>query len=239
MSSTSEKRTDVALVLDRSGSMSSIREQAIDGFNEQLKALREEADKGGDTRVTVVTFGGWHGAPEKRAPLHVINERVPAEDVEMLSMDNYRPNGLTPLYDGFMHAIDILEESDDGGEDTAFLVVVVSDGRENHSKEFTAGDVASKVRALEDTDRWTIVYIGANQDLSDVEKHLAVGRTHSFDSTPEGTESMSDKAAGATMSYMNSRSAGLTSGGYDYGEQDEPDTQPWGDDEEQDDTDGL
>jgi len=119
------------------------------------------------------------------------------------------------MYDGVMRAIEILESSDDGGSDTAFLVVVFSDGLENSSTDYEASDVAEAISRLEDTGRWTFVYIGANQDLSDISKHLSFRHTASWDDTNRGAQKISNSMKGATVSYMSSRDAGVTRGGYD------------------------
>ena len=204
--SNGEKRTHVAFVLDESGSMGSIREAAIDGFNEQVNAVKENADKGGDTTVSQWRFG----CPPDARPKEVYFEQ-PVSGLLPISHETYQPYGMTPMYDGLGMALTKLEPLDKAG-DIGFLVVLVSDGQENASQEWTSPMVADKIKKLQDTGRWTFVYIGANHDLADVSKHLGIpmGNMIAFAATKMGTQKVSDFASASTADYMANRARGQT-----------------------------
>jgi uncharacterized protein YegL len=205
---TLKKKTYVALVLDSSGSMSSCENGTISAFNEQLNVLEHEGNKVGDTYATFVVFG----AMDK--PVELRYENKPVSDVEKLTHENYKPYGSTPMYDGVGTAIKALEKEDIEveGEDRAFLVVTLTDGYENASREYTASTIAGMVKKLQDKGNWTFVYLGANQDLSQVAQ--TTGMRASNMKMFEGNEySMPDVQkcmSNATANYMSLRSSGLT-----------------------------
>jgi Mg-chelatase subunit ChlD len=218
----STKRTYIAFLLDQSGSMASIRQQAIDGFNEQVGIIQRDADKGGDTWVSLYKFGGGDGT--KPYWERTFDALAPTA-LHRLNPDTYVPNGITPMYDCVGMALQDLGPKDEAG-DIGFLVVIVSDGRENASQEWTAERIADKVKELEATGRWTFVYIGANQNLADVQKHLGIKQVVAFAATPTGYQYMSENMAGSTESYLSARSKGETSTPEYWTESKTPDQEP-------------
>ena len=75
-------------------------------------------------------------------------DKLAADALVPLNMDTYIPNGVTPMYDCIGMALQDLEQHDEEG-DLGFLFVVISDGLENSSKEWTADRIAEKVKNLE------------------------------------------------------------------------------------------
>ncbi len=201
-----QKRTHVAFVLDESGSMGMIREQAIDGFNEQVNAVKANASKGGKTTVSQWRFG----CPPDAMPKEVYFDQ-PTDQLMPITEETYTPFGMTPMYDGIGMALTRLKTLDNGG-DVAFLVVLVSDGQENASKVWTSEQIAQEIQTLQGTQRWTFVYIGANHDLSQVSKHLGIpqGNMIAFVASPMGTEKISGYVAASTANYMSNRGRGMT-----------------------------
>lgn len=207
-----EKRTHVALVLDESGSMASMHGAAVELFNNQAATIRENAKKAGRTRVSLFKFGGY----QPNETVEVFHD-AEAEKVPTLENKDFHPQNGTPMRDGIGRAITRLEAEDDGGEDTAFLVIVVTDGQENASKEWSAARLREKVSELEKTGRWTFSVFGANVSLADL--HETVG----FDASSLPSSNFAHyvgNAAGmragsltmnaSTASYMGSRGAGVT-----------------------------
>lgn len=208
----STKQTFVALVLDESASMGSMQEAARELFNAQAAEIRKNAKKGGATKVSLFKFG-------QHAPPHVceVFHARPATDVPTLEAKDYRPQNGTPMRDGIGLAITRLETEDDGGKDTAFLVVVVTDGQENQSREWSAERLRKKVSELQATGRWTFAVYGANISLADL--HEVVGfDLASLPATNFGTyrpDSAGVAVASASLSranarYMSARAAGAT-----------------------------
>ena len=194
----STKLTYVCFVLDESGSMGSCRDATIDGFNEQVNAVRQNAKSGGKTSVSLFRFG----CPPDSLPREFYFDK-PVSDLLGISRETYSPHGNTPMYDAIGLALTRLETLPQT-DNTGFLVIVVSDGQENASQEWTSGRLAEKVKALQDSGKWTFVYIGANQDLTQVRETfgLHVGNMMGYDSTVIGTQRMYDASVQNTASYF-------------------------------------
>lgn len=207
--------THVALILDRSGSMSSIRNEAVGAFNDQLRVTKEAEEDGQKNFVTLVTFATLVDKP------HYFD--VPAGQVPDLTDDKYKPSGGTALFDALGSTMEKLEKlSDSSDENTSFLVVVVTDGYENSSRNFKREDIANKIGELKKTKRWTFVYLCANQDPTEIQKNLNIdaGNTRSFIATSEGTRQATSMHSDSLTNYFVSRSLGATSSSNFYNESD-------------------
>lgn len=194
----------IAIILDRSGSMATIRTETVDAFNEQVKAIKASS-KDMDTKVSLVTF-----ASEKDEPL-IWNKAT--RNLKKLELKDYIPNGMTAMYDavGFtINEFKQLKEFND--KNTSFLIVIISDGEENNSKAYRSADIAELVKELTATQKWTFTYLGANQDLSKVSQNLglSLGNTMSFVASSAGVAAGSAINASATTTYLNTRSTGAT-----------------------------
>jgi uncharacterized protein YegL len=197
------KKTHIALVLDKSGSMIGCVNETIAGFNSQLEVIRDNMIKGGETTVTLITFN---------TDTNILQNAVHADSVRNITPETYTPNGGTAMFDAVWNAIESLEKLDDGGEQTAFLVVTISDGEENSSRKIDSKTLAEKIQTLEGTKRWTFGYVGANQDLSKINENLkiAVNNSMNYISTSTGTNVMYTATSASLGNYMSNRSVGAT-----------------------------
>ncbi len=142
----------VSVVLDRSGSMESCRDKTIEGYNEYLNALR--TDKDSEYNITLIQFD--HDA--KGCDLTVCYVDNPLADVPELTKQGYQPRGSTPLYDAIGECIRRVES-----KGRAVINVIITDGHENASQEFTAETVKALVKEKE-SEGQTFVFLGANID---------------------------------------------------------------------------
>ena len=87
------------IILDKSGSMSSIAKQAIDGVNETIASIKRNQEKHPerDNRITLVAFCGCE--------IKKIYEQVPVGEVRPITSADYRPCCMTPLYDAIGNTI--------------------------------------------------------------------------------------------------------------------------------------
>ncbi len=202
--------THVALILDRSGSMGSIRKEAVGAFNEQLKAIQDSEADGNETYVTLVTFSSIIDKP------HYWD--VAAQKVPPLTEDNYKPDGGTALLDAMASTIKRLQDLEDADdENTSFLVCTITDGEENSSQEYSrfkggGKRVGALIEELETTQRWTFTYLCANVDPTKLRDTLSLktGNVASFVSDSRGTIGASVMHSASTTSYLKGRSKGLT-----------------------------
>lgn len=199
------KSTHVAFVLDKSGSMKIRRGETISAFNGQIDTVRTNARKGGKTRVSMVQFGGHY--PHE---VEVVHDGLTPGKVPKLTRDTYVPSSMTPMRDGIGRAINMLEPSDDGGEQTAFLVIVFSDGLENASQEWSHEALSARIKSLEATDRWTFVYIGTDHDVAAVSSSMSFRSGNAFNFMGDDGVASVVMAAG-TAQYFAGREVGVTS----------------------------
>ena len=198
-----KKKLHFIIALDESGSMESIKNVTIDGLNENIQEHRKKSDDI-DTTVTLVTFSG-----SDNVKLRYLLQ--PIQDVEMFNDQSYKPDGCTAMYDGVAKALlSVRSAVKDDDDLTSYLVLVVSDGYENASKEFDALKVSEIIKELQDTKRWSINYAGANQDLSIVKQTLglgSVGNTLTYEASNLGATNMWNSVTNNTVRYRGTVSS--------------------------------
>lgn len=195
----------IAIVLDKSGSMTIAREQTVRGFNEQVQTIKANLDPNIETIVSLITFNSG---------VEAVVTNKSAVDVAELTDNDYVPNGGTALYDAIGYTIDLFEESP-GAEDltTSFLAIVISDGEENSSKVFDGAKIGSKIKELEESGRWTFTYMGAvNPERFASSLGIAAGNIAGFSAaSAKGYGDAYSTMHASTQMYMSSRNAGVRS----------------------------
>ena len=173
------------IILDESGSMSSIYNQALSGINETINGIRQNQEKYPEQEhlVSIVTFegNGMDGVKTRR-------DGIPVGDVKDLTRKDYQPGGCTPLYDAMGKAISELDRKVESGD--GVLVTIITDGMENSSQEYSGRAVKDLV-TMQRKKGWTFAYIGANQDAVEVARDLNIQNAMNYDATPEGVVCMS------------------------------------------------
>jgi hypothetical protein len=148
--------SEVAFILDRSGSMNSCQQAAIAGFNQFLD---DQQKTEGLAKLTLVLFDDEYLVAISSIPVH---EVVPLTD------DTYQPRGCTALLDAVGQTIDdlgnrlaALTEKDRPGQ---VIVAILTDGLENASQRFSWKEIAGKIKHQTDIYKWVFLFLGANQD---------------------------------------------------------------------------
>ena len=197
---------NVSFLLDETGSMEAVRTETIDGFNDYIKELKKEKN----VRFTLTTFDSQK--------TDIRYEAVPVKDVKKLNRDTYVPGQMTPLYDATVTAIKAM------GKKKKVLFVIMTDGLENASKEFSQKDAFDLIEKKKKAG-WTFLFLGANQDayIAGGALGIAVGNTASFNQKKTGETFIA--VASASKSYA--RSGGEQSSQY----LDDLDDQSWRDDD--------
>lgn len=179
----------IAVVLDRSGSMSSIAGDIVGGFNTFLSDQKAEQ---GDATITLAQF-------DDRDPFELLVDRADLRSVHCLDPGKYQPRGCTPLYDAIGTMIGRLDRSK-GDEDV--VVVIITDGLENASREFSAARVHGLINDRRKAG-WAFVFLGANQDAyaTGADLGMAVSNTSGWSASPAGSAVMFDKLSAATVGH--------------------------------------
>jgi Mg-chelatase subunit ChlD len=164
----------ITFVLDESGSMGHIAQAARDGFNDYLK---EQVAHGGKTWWTLVTF---NNQPRTRFAV------IPGAEVRPLAED-YSPSGMTALYDAVGSAVTKTQaylETLGKDRPSDVIVIILTDGMENVSQQWTARQVFDLISEAEKSG-YQFVFLGANQDAWAVAQGLGIQKGAVVDWAPD------------------------------------------------------
>jgi hypothetical protein len=149
--------TYISVILDRSSSMTGVRDSMISGFNEFLS---EQKKHPGEAVLTLTQFS--------TPPITTTYANRPLKDVPELTRATYEPAGMTALLDAVGSTIDgigkHLAALPEAERPENVIVLIITDGMENSSREYKKAEVAKKIEHQTKKYGWTFVYIGANQD---------------------------------------------------------------------------
>lgn len=163
---TKKARTYVAIVLDKSGSMSGTKKETISGFNEQIQQMKENA-KNQEIFCSLVTFNA-------EVYEHLWN--VDANDLSEASEADYVPNGGTAMRDAMGYTIQkLLDTTEHANEDNSYLVVVISDGQTNTDQHYNGAGLKEMIEACRGTGRWTFTYMGCSKEyVESIAREMAI-----------------------------------------------------------------
>lgn len=175
-----KKRIFNLIILDESGSMQSIKKEAVDSVNETVQTIRAAERKNADQEhfVSLVTFND---------NVKTVYDCVPAVEVKELTSEDYCPDCCTALYDAMGLSLNVLRPK--VTENDRILVTVVTDGYENASKEYDGKAIKALIGELKGKG-WVFAYIGANQDVEQVAATISITNTMTFRTTPKDTMDM-------------------------------------------------
>jgi Mg-chelatase subunit ChlD len=154
--------THVCLVLDRSGSMQAVREDALGGVNSYIQAAKQNKDLY-EARFSMITFSS--------ESVDTIRKNEIMETVKPIGPEECRCAGWTPLYDAIGRGIGILDEALEGKSGKAILAVM-TDGQENASREFSHAKITELIKARQDKG-WLVVFLGEGLDVA--KQGVAIG----------------------------------------------------------------
>ena len=172
------------VILDKSGSMESIRKEAIDGYNETLGAIRAAQLKHLDTQEHFVSLAAFCDCG-----IDMIYDKTPIKDADKLTKDKYEPCCCTPLFDAIGKTVKKLKADIKDIEDAAVLVTIITDGYENSSKEWTGPAIKKLIDDCKE-DGWMFSFIGAGEDVVKVATTISITNTVVWEQTTEGTKEM-------------------------------------------------
>jgi uncharacterized protein YegL len=148
--------TDITIVLDRSGSMASVKDDTIGGFNQFVADQKQVPGTG---KITLVQFDDQYESVYRSVPLASAPSLTPATFV---------PRGSTALLDAIGRTIDetgarfsATAEPDRPGK---VVFVILTDGMENASRTFTLAKINEMIALQRDVYKWQFIFLGANQD---------------------------------------------------------------------------
>lgn len=177
--------TYIAIVVDSSGSMNSIKSDTEGGINNYIK---EQAKLPGVCRIKLATFDTEYT---------VVRTRL-AKGFPKFTLN---PKGMTALFDAIGKTItDVGAELSALTEDerpAKVIIVIMTDGAENSSQEYVARDITEMIKRQTEEYSWDFVFLGANQDAVETARNFGISResalTYSADA--QGVSSSFDALA--------------------------------------------
>ncbi len=173
--------TELVFILDKSGSMTGLENDTIGGFNSML-AKQKEVD--GECYVTTVLFN--HG-------YDLVHDRTDIKAVSPMTDKEYRVGGSTALLDAIGRTINKI---DNAQKHTAecyraekVMLVIITDGAENSSREYTAEKVKAIIERQKEKYAWEFIFLGANIDAVETAGRYGISPDRAVDYLPdrEGT----------------------------------------------------
>ena len=182
-------KQDIVVVLDESGSMEELGKEPLEAVNTFITTQKNI------TTNDQSTFTLWKFNHE--VSLAIDNESL--GDVEPFT--DFKPHGTTALYDAIGLAIDNKKDTDN------VVCVIVTDGLENSSKEYTQKIIKARINNKEINNNWKFVYLAANQDVFSVGNNIGFNRDRcaSF-ASHEGNGGLLDLARTVSASINSYRS---------------------------------
>jgi hypothetical protein len=160
-----KEHTHISVILDRTGSMNEIRDDTIGGFN---AFLGEQKKQKGKATLTLVQF-------DSQDPYEAVHRFRPIGEVPELTRETYVPRAGTPLLDALGQGINDLEKrlAELAEKPGKVIFAVVTDGKENASREFSKKQVMKMIREKKENDGWQFVFLSG--DLGALEEAGEVG----------------------------------------------------------------
>jgi uncharacterized protein YegL len=174
--------TEIIFVLDKSGSMESLTDDTIGGFNSFIKKQVEL----GKTKLTTVLFD---------TDYKILHDGIDAANVRLTRKD-YEAGGCTALLDAVGKTIhDVKKRLKETSEETKpgkVIFIITTDGYENASREYTYADVKKKIEKQTEKHGWEFIFMGANIDVAKESASLGIHADHacSFAASPVGVSEM-------------------------------------------------
>lgn len=174
-------RTELVLILDRSGSMCGLEADTIGGYNAMLEKQKKEA---GEARVTTVLFDDT---------CELLHDRIDIRGVAPITEKEYYVRGCTALLDAVGMAI---QKIDNAQKHTApelradkVVFVITTDGMENASREYSADTIKAMIEERKAKDGWEFLFLGANIDAIATAKRFGISedRAVNYLADSEGT----------------------------------------------------
>ena len=189
------------VILDKSGSMESIKKEAIDGYNETLGTIRAAALKHIDTQDHFVSLAAFCGCG-----IDMIYDKTPIKDAEKLTAKQYEPCCCTPLFDAIGKTVKKLKVDIKDIEDAAVLVTIITDGYENASKEWSGHAIKKLIDDCKE-EGWMFSFIGAGEDVVKIATTISVTNTVVWDKTSAGTKAVFANENDAQIRYYDKMAA--------------------------------
>jgi uncharacterized protein YegL len=169
--------TELVFILDKSGSMSGLEADTIGGYNSML-AKQQTAE--GDCHITTVLFDNNY---------ELLHDRIDIKAVSPVTNKEYQVGGSTALFDAIGKTINKIGNAQKHtAEDyraEKVMLVIITDGEENSSREYSAEKVKAQVERQKAKYGWEFIFLGANIDAVQTAGRFGIGADRAVDYVPD------------------------------------------------------
>ena len=176
--------TELLMILDMSGSMYSLRDDTIGGYNSLIEEQKKEE---GSAIVTTVLFNDGYS---------VVHDRIDINDVKPMTSADYVPQGTTAMLDAVGKAITSigqkLAEMPEEQRPSKVMVTIITDGYENASREYSWDVIKAMIKEQREKYSWIFTFIGADIDTMAVSNNLGIDSrlSKSYTKSVDGSNSV-------------------------------------------------
>lgn len=174
--------TELVFILDRSGSMQGLEQDTIGGYN---RVLTQQKAEEGEARVTTVLFDDQY---------ELLHDRIDLKGVSPVTGKDYYVRGTTALLDAMGRTLQKIErvqqQTMDEEKAERVLFVIITDGMENASREFSYTQIKESVERLQKEYGWEFLFLGANIDAVETAGQFGIqeDRAANYHADGEGTD---------------------------------------------------
>ncbi|MFO7611552.1 MAG: VWA domain-containing protein [Clostridia bacterium] len=188
-------RTELVFILDKSGSMAGLEADTIGGFNSLLKKQKAEP---GEAAVTTVLFDNNYV---------LLHDRFDIKGIRPITSAEYYVEGTTALLDAvgrtIQKIISVQRNSSDEMRAGKVMFVIITDGMENASREYSYERIKAMIELERDKYGWEFIFLGANIDAEAVADEFGIKRDNAvnYHADSRGVE-LNYKAVGDAVSSI-------------------------------------
>lgn len=199
--------TELVFILDRSGSMFNLVSDTIGGFNSMIESQKKEP---GEAYVTTVLFDDYY---------ELLHDHINLREIHPITDEEYYVRGCTALLDAIGKTINSigarLNDTPEDERPDKVIFVIMTDGYENKSKEFTKSQVKEMVEHQQNKYSWTFMFLGSDIDAVAEAKSLGINsdfaRSHTH--TSVGTQSVYNAVSNAVIYLRGDANWNLSNAG--------------------------
>ena len=201
-------KTIFGILRDHTGSMGTRKSAATNDYNQLVRDIKSQSSDQ-DIIVNVIKCG-----TTRRAVNTFEIRNSSSQALQELKVSQYDTDGSsTPLFDAVGDLIVEMERSPDADKlETAFVVMVVTDGEDNASRVYNARTLANRIQTLQSSDRWTFVFrvpVGSKRAL--VSMGIPADNILEWELSSTGLEQATQQTSQAMTQFFQARSVGQTS----------------------------
>ncbi len=182
------------IILDQSGSMSDCTNQTLKGLADQRKEILAIANEFPEQEIRVGLTVFDHVVELKYSNLTVT-------ELSRMNSFQYQPNGQTALLDAIGMSVAATERLMANEGDSA-VIIILTDGYENASKEYSHKQIKELIKAKEATGKWSFTYLGATLDAVEIARSMNIKAENSFAFEKKNMDK--DAFARSSMALKNS-----------------------------------